>query len=44
MELVQVSTADGMLGSTNDTKAPWDDEDSQSKSTYQARKGVLHEP
>ena len=43
MEFVQVSTADGMLGSTND-KAPWDDEDSQSKSTYQARKGVLHEP
>jgi hypothetical protein len=25
MEFVLVSTADGMLGSTNDTKAPWDD-------------------
>jgi hypothetical protein len=44
MELVQVSTADGTLGSTNDTKGPWDDEDSQSESTYQARKGVFYEP
>jgi hypothetical protein len=39
MELAEVSTADGMLGSTNDTKALWEDEDSQPKSTYQARKG-----
>jgi len=39
MELAEVSTADGMLGSTNDTKASWEDENSQAKSTYQARKG-----
>jgi hypothetical protein len=39
MELAEVSTADGMLGSTNDTKASWEDEDSQPKSTYQAHKG-----
>lgn len=39
MELAEVSTADGMLGSTNDTKASWEDEDSQPKSTYPARKG-----
>jgi hypothetical protein len=29
MELAEVSTVDGMLGSTNDTKALWEDEDGQ---------------
>ena len=39
MELAEVLIVDGMLGSTNDTKTSWEDEDSQPKSTYQARKG-----
>ena len=37
MELAEVSTADGMLGSTNDTKASWEDEISGSQGVLRER-------